>query len=121
MAVYRDAVAPFRCTLQLTQHTSGGTPDAAFGTNGRVVTAVTNIHMEVNAVLLSDGSALVRGVRNNGTANVPFLAKFTSAGAPDTSFGTNGVVMLNALPVGFPLIGSTVDAAGRAEKRIRLR
>ena len=31
---------------------------------------------------------------------MPFAAKFTSAGAPDPSFGTNGVVTLNSLPLG---------------------
>ena len=55
----------------------------------------------------------MRGIRYNGTNDVPFVAKFTSAGAPDPSFGTNGVVTLNSLPLGFGIIGSVVDASGR--------
>ncbi len=38
------------CTLQLAQYSASGAPDASFGTNGRVVTAVTNIGPEVNFI-----------------------------------------------------------------------
>ena len=83
------------------------------GPNGRVVTAVTNVNPEVNFTVNSDGTFSVRGVRYNGANDVPFAAKFTSAGAPDPSFGTNGVVTLNSLPLGFGIIGSVVDGSGR--------
>ena len=93
------------CTLQLARYSSSGAPDASFGSNGRVVTAITSVNPEVNLQVNSDGTFFVRGIRYNGTNDVPFVAKFTSAGAPDPSFGTNGVVTLNSLPLGFSILG----------------
>lgn len=87
--------------------------DTSFGTGGRVVTAVTSVNPEVNLRTYGDGTLLASGIRYNGTHNVPFVAKFTSAGAPDPSFGTNGVVTLNSLPLGFAVIGSGYDLSGR--------
>ena len=70
------------CTLQLARYSASGTPDASFGTNGRVLTAVTNINSELSALIVNaDGTFFVNGSRGNGTAEVPFVAKFTSAGA----------------------------------------
>jgi uncharacterized delta-60 repeat protein len=101
------------CTLQIAQYLASGAPDASFGTSGRVVTAVTNIGPEGNFTRNGDGTLLVRGVRFNGTNDVPFAAKFTSAGAPDPSFGTNGLVTLDSLPQAIAPSGSVVDASGR--------
>ena len=98
-------------------YSAGGVPDASFGSSGRVMTAVTNVLPDVNVNVFSDGSSIVRGVRYNGANDVPFVAKFTSAGAPDLSFGTNGVVTLNSLPLGFGLIGAVVDTSGRIVHR----
>ena len=102
------------CTLQLARYSASGVPDAAFGTSGRAVTAVTNVNPEMNvSIISSDGSIIARGFRYNGTNDVPFAAKFTSAGLPDTSYGTNGVAQLDSLPLGFTIIGSDFDASGR--------
>ena len=38
-----NAPATASCTLQLARYLASGVPDASFGTNGRVVTAVTNV------------------------------------------------------------------------------
>ena len=102
-----------RCTLQLAQFLANGAPDTSFGTNGRVVTTVTNIGFEMNFFINSDGTLVVIGVRNNGSNDVPFAAKFTSAGAPDPSFGTNGIVTLDSLHLAVTPTGSVVDASGR--------
>ena len=60
VAVPADAISPFRCTLQLAQYTASGAPDATFGTNGRIVTAVTNVDPEVNLQIQSDGTSYVQ-------------------------------------------------------------
>ena len=85
-------------------------PDTTFGTSGRVLTAVTMVNPEVNlSTVNGDGTFFVSGVRYNGTNDVPFVAKFTSTGVPDTSYGTGGVVTLNSLPLGFNVVGSGTD------------
>ena len=101
------------CTVQIAQYLASGAPDTSFGTNGRVVTAITNAGPELNFSINGDGTLLVRGYRYNGSTDVPFVAKFTSTGAPDTSFGTTGVATLAALPLGFGILGSDVDSSGR--------
>ena len=102
------------CALQLARYSATGVPEASFGTNGRLVTAVTNVSPELNAPIVNaDGTFFVTGVRNNGTAFVPFAAKFTSAGAPVAAFGANGVALLDSLPVAITISGTAIDASGR--------
>ena len=102
------------CTLQIAQYLASGAPDTAFGTVGRMLTAVTNINPELSALIVNaDGTFFVNGSRNNGTAEVPFAAKFTSAGAPVTTFGTNGLASLDSLPLGLGVSGSAIDGSGR--------
>ena len=89
-------------------------PDTTFGPNGRVLTAVTSVRAELNALILNaDDTFFVNGSRNNGVAEVPFVAKFTSAGAPVSSFGSGGVASLDSLPIGYAVTGSAIDASGR--------
>ena len=92
---------------------SSGAPDPSFGTNGRALTALTNVNAELNVSIKGDGTILARGIRFNGTNDVPFVAKFTSAGATDPSYGTNGVVQLDLLPLGLGIMGSDLDGSGR--------
>ncbi|HEX7273417.1 MAG TPA: choice-of-anchor Q domain-containing protein [Casimicrobiaceae bacterium] len=102
------------CTLQLGQYLPTGALDASFGTNGRIVTSVTNVYPELSGISVNaDGTFLVGGMLNNGTNDVPFVAKFTAAGTPDASFGTNGVTVLNSLPLFAAISGFAVDASGR--------
>jgi uncharacterized delta-60 repeat protein len=109
-----DPSPPSTCALQLARYSASGTPDASFGTNGRVLTAVTNINAELSALIVNaDGTFFVNGSRSNGTAEVPFVAKFTSAGLPVTTFGTNGLATLNSLPMGLGISGSAIDGSGR--------
>jgi len=108
-----DPQSPYYCTLQLARYLASGAPDASLERTGRVVTAVTSITQEVNFSINGDGTLLVRGIRYNGTDNVPYVAKFTSTGAPDLSFGTSGIVMLNSLPIGLASSGRSSTLSGR--------
>src|SRR6185369_11952341 len=57
------------CTLQLARYSANGVPDASFGTNGRIVTAVTTIAFELGGLIINgDGTFFVTGERYNGTA-----------------------------------------------------
>jgi uncharacterized delta-60 repeat protein len=102
------------CTLQLARYSASGVLDTSFGTNGRVLTAVTNIYPELSALIVnSDGTFFVNGIRNNGTAGVAFAAKFADSGAPVSAFGTNGLASLDSMPLGWAISGSAIDGAGR--------
>ena len=102
------------CTLQLARYSTSGAPDASFGTNGRVLTAVTGVNSDLNAFIVDgDGTVIVTGSRNNGSAEVPFVAKFTSAGTPVSTFGNNGLASLDSLPMGSGNSESAIDGLGR--------
>lgn len=70
-----------------------GTYDTSFGSNGKLLFAVSNYACHVHALtLLPDGRFLIAGSATiNGKDNV-LLARFLSNGVPDTTFGTTGVV-----------------------------
>ena len=109
-----DAQTDLCTTLQLGRYLATGALDASFGTNGRIVTTVTNVYPELSGISVNgDGTFLVGGIVNDGTNDVPFVARFTSAGAPDASFGTNGVTVLHSLPFFAAISGFAVDASGR--------
>ena len=77
----------------LIQLNSDGTPDAAFGTNGVVYqNFTTGENLAYGLTLQSDNKILVSGIKNDGNGgNIPIVARFTSTGVLDNSFGNNGV------------------------------
>ena len=73
-----------------------GTPDASFGTDGRVITAVTTRGDQAKAVALqADGKIVVAG-RSNNQANPNFAAiRYNANGTPDASFGTASLITVD--------------------------
>jgi uncharacterized delta-60 repeat protein len=83
-------VAVTTSQLALARYTTDGSLDRTFGTNGLVLTSVANALQSTAAgvVLTSDGKIVVAG-----TARGRFtLARYTTAGKLDSTFGTNGIV-----------------------------
>lgn len=73
------------------QLTSGGRLDKSFGTGG-VATIETPFSDNLRRGLLdSDGSYFTTAYANVGSNNQPFIAKYTSAGKPDESWGDDGL------------------------------
>lgn len=75
--------------------TSTGSPDSSFGTGGRVVTAFTGSGSDrAHAVLVQgSGHIVVGGFANFSATGLDFaLARYTSTGALDSSFGSGGTV-----------------------------
>jgi uncharacterized delta-60 repeat protein len=65
-----------------------GSLDAPFGTNGRVVTPITNGDDSIaRAAVVAGDRILAAGTAGSQLA----LARYLGSGAPDTSFGSNGV------------------------------
>ncbi|RKH32682.1 hypothetical protein D7Y13_18025 [Corallococcus praedator] len=98
-----------------------GSPDTSFGSQGVVVTDVCAGDDYVDAVtVLSDGRILVAGGALAGTNTCSgtkyqsvLLARYTSTGAPDTTFGGTGVRTFQLSTGSSTLHAVTVDTNGR--------
>jgi uncharacterized delta-60 repeat protein len=75
----------------LVQLNTDGSIDTNFGTSGIVIANFSTAGDVINSIaLLADGSIIAAGSTNGGQQML--LAKFTSTGAVDNSFGSAGVV-----------------------------
>lgn len=75
--------------LTVVRYNTNGSLDTTFGSGG-IARLERTTHTNINDVsLLADGSILLAGIEGNST----LLAKMTSSGVLDTTFGTNGVVL----------------------------
>jgi len=74
---------------------ASGAPDPAFGTTGLVETKVGDVNLEVHAVAVQpDGRIVAAGFSRPTAGSFQFVVlRYMSNGAPDTTFGTDGVVM----------------------------
>jgi uncharacterized delta-60 repeat protein len=84
----------------LARYNPNGSLDAGFGVNGRIITSYTNApgnEVIWRMKLLPGGKILISGYK--GTYD-GLLAKYTSNGQPDSSFGSNGLVQLNSFQAG---------------------
>lgn len=78
------------------RYNTNGSLDSSFGTNGIVMTDITdNDDFAKDLKLQSDGKIVVAGYGyNNSTSTNDFiLARYNTNGSLDTSFGTNGIVI----------------------------
>jgi uncharacterized delta-60 repeat protein len=71
---------------------SNGALDTSFGTNGKTFTSFGAVDKGRGAVVLADGSILVAGSANNGVDQDFALAKYTTSGVLDSTFGISGKV-----------------------------
>ncbi len=97
----------------LARYTTVGALDTSFGTGGKVTTAIGSGADQAYAVAIqSDGKIVVAGYSHNGTNNDFAVARYTTAGALDTTFGTDGADA-DSDPDGFVTIaiGSGNDVA----------
>ncbi len=75
--------------LTVVRYNANGSLDTTFG-NGGIARLERTTHTNINDVsILADGSILLAGAEGSNT----LLAKMTSSGILDTTFGTNGVVL----------------------------
>lgn len=82
------------------RYNSNGTLDQTFGTNGTFVLASANQFYSI--LLLADGSIMLGGNTNNINAR-GILVKLDTNGIIDTTFGTNGILALDATGFQFKL------------------
>jgi uncharacterized delta-60 repeat protein len=93
IAVTTVGTAPQR-DFAVLRFNSDGAPDALFGTNGKVFTAVSpGFDVAMAGALQPDGKILVAGYSSNSGLPVrPALVRYDSKGSLDPTFGVGGIV-----------------------------
>ncbi|MCB9135103.1 MAG: tandem-95 repeat protein [Anaerolineales bacterium] len=77
----------------IVRYTSAGNMDATFSGDGIVTTSIGPLADTAYAVAVqTDGKILVAGSSDNGTFDVFALARYTTNGTLDATFGTGGIV-----------------------------
>ena len=81
--------------LSLIRYLSTGQPDSTFGLNGIVTTSWTD-QIEIGHSILSqpDGKLIATGFTGLGNDDL-FIIRYTSEGVVDSSFGVDGVTMID--------------------------
>ncbi|MBI5351847.1 MAG: hypothetical protein HZB50_04340 [Chloroflexi bacterium] len=75
--------------VALARYSSDGSLDLTFGTNGKVISFIGNGAVAETGAFQSDGKIVIAG---SSLFKGLVLARYSSNGSLDTSFGTNGVV-----------------------------
>lgn len=93
-----DSSGNLHWSVAVSRYKLDGTPDASFGTNGRVITTKPGQAYAWSMALQPDGSVVVGGYYDyqNGTPTDLALFRYTAAGIPDPSFGSGGGVLFDA-------------------------
>jgi uncharacterized delta-60 repeat protein len=93
---------------------ANGSPDPTFGTGGVVTAPITGGDDRVESMALTRaGRVLVVGNSIGGSASGPVAARYTAAGALDSSFGAGGVAVVDIGEFGI-LHTVRIDARGMA-------
>ncbi len=72
-----------------------GSLDTTFGTAGKVVVPMGTNDSSYTIALQTDGKIILSGFTNNGGTNDIVVARLTTTGALDSSFGTGGKVVIS--------------------------
>lgn len=79
----------------LLRYTTEGVLDTTFGANGKVITNIGANDYAYAMQIQSDGKILVAGTSYVMGSNDYILARYTTDGSVDTSFGDNGIVAVD--------------------------
>src|SRR5262249_3081809 len=105
-----SANVPTNNNIALARYNANGSLDSSFGSAGKVTTSYTSIpgsigNTQVNSVGVEpDGKIVVFGatefVAGPNPIYHPFIARYTTSGGLDTTFGGSGIVVLAQVPEG---------------------
>jgi len=85
--------------IAVARYNTNGTLDASFGTNGIAVTTLLNRSWANAIAVQPDGKIVVAGATGGtGSETDLCIVRYTSAGVPDPSFDTDGIIILNINP-----------------------
>ncbi len=94
-----NTIQPFAGTVAssfaVSRYLAAGVTDASFGTNGGTATSVPNFPIVATSALALEpnGDIVIFGTATQTTEPVFALARYTSNGQLDTTFGTDGTVV----------------------------
>ena len=102
----------------ITRLNTNGYIDTTYGVNGTATAPFTESTLENYNVVLAlqgDGKALLTGTATDalGRVTTAFVERFTTSGAADASFGTDGVVNLTSLTGLTAVTSLAVDSGGQ--------
>ncbi len=98
----------------IARYTADGALDTTFSGDGKFVVAIGSGDDDVRALALQpDGRIVAAGTCDNGASTSFCLARYTVAGALDTSFNGNGKVITAAGSVSSSLRGAALQPDGR--------
>jgi uncharacterized delta-60 repeat protein len=98
-----DSSDPYYRTPIILRYNPDGTLDNTFGTGGKLIISIDRFRA-VKVALQSNGKLVVGGSMSGGLA----LARYTSNGTLDATFGTNGVTIAGQTENGSRLLGDLV-------------
>jgi len=98
--VYGDSAGVLHSTALLARMHADGSPDTSFGSNGRATFELGGVYEGITETILQpDGQIVVLGGTNlSGTAR-PVLARYSSDGQPDASFGSAATPGFNVIEI----------------------
>ncbi|WP_018614375.1 Calx-beta domain-containing protein [Segetibacter koreensis] len=85
----------YNSDFALARYTTAGTFDSSFGVNGKVTTDFNNSNDHANAIVLQGDKILVAGATGDYPHADFALARYTTDGVLDSSFGVSGLVTTN--------------------------
>ncbi|HEY6330231.1 MAG TPA: delta-60 repeat domain-containing protein [Blastocatellia bacterium] len=97
----------------LARYNSDGSLDSTFGTGGKVTTDVGSMDRAVGLAIQTNGDLVAGGLSFNSSSTMEFaLARYTTSGALDTTFGTGGEVTTEFDGFGDKILRVAIDASG---------
>jgi uncharacterized delta-60 repeat protein len=98
----------------LVRYNADGSPDASFGTGGRVTTDFTATDVLTDVALQADGKIVVTGRTFDQTNGDDFaLARYEATGTVDTTFGVAGIVRTDIATSSDEARGIAIQADGK--------
>jgi uncharacterized delta-60 repeat protein len=96
----------------IVRYTAAGALDTTFGTNGSVTLAIGSDSLTGQCVAIDSNGRIVVGGFLNGGSTAFAMARYTSAGALDTTFGAGGVE-INGIGINSQIEALAFDGFGR--------
>ena len=105
------AAGGFGGNFALARYTADGALDTTFGTGGKVTTDMGGVSDRArDMVLQPDGKIVVAGLSQSARSG---LARYNANGTPDTTFGTDGKVVIAHSPRGEEIYALAIQPDGR--------
>jgi uncharacterized delta-60 repeat protein len=74
------------------RYTASGVLDASFGTNGITITSISAFSVATSLAIQSDGKMVIGGYATVGSFHDFMVARYTTTGILDNTFGTGGIL-----------------------------